>query len=61
MFFNEYEIANGDVFNLEELDNAMNGCDAVHISLAKIDEAKAVQNIVNASKRNGIKLIKPET
>ena len=39
MFDKEYEMVQGDVFNLNDLNKAMNGCDAVHISLSTTNEA----------------------
>ena len=32
----------GDVFNVADLEKAVKGCDAVHISLASADDVKAV-------------------
>jgi len=57
MFDKEYEMVQGDVFNLEDLDKAMNGCDAVHISLSRINEALATYVIVDIALQNEIKLI----
>jgi uncharacterized protein YbjT (DUF2867 family) len=57
MFVNDYEIAQGDVFNVSDLDKAMSGCDAVHISLASADDVKAVENIIGAAKKNGVRRI----
>ncbi len=57
MFVNDYEIAQGDVFNVADLEKAVNGCDAVHISLASADDVKAVSNIIEVSKRNGVRRI----
>ncbi len=57
MFVNDYEIAQGDVFNLADLEKAVSGCDAVHISLASADDVKAVSNIIEVSKRNGVRRI----
>lgn len=57
MFVNDYEIAQGDVFNLADLEKAVTGCDAVHISLASADDVKAVSNILEVSKRNGVRRI----
>jgi uncharacterized protein YbjT (DUF2867 family) len=47
----------GDVFNLNDLDKAMNGCDAVHISLSTINEGLAAKAIVDIAKQKEIKLI----
>lgn len=57
LFINEYEIVRGDVFKPAELDKAMKGCDAVHISLSKLDEKKATEAVVKAAKKHQIKLI----
>ena len=57
MFVNDYEIAQGDVFNVADLEKAVTGCDAVHISLASADDVKAVSNILEVSKRNGVRKI----
>jgi uncharacterized protein YbjT (DUF2867 family) len=57
MFVNDYEIARGDVFNMEDLEKAVTGCDAVHISLASADDVKAVSNIIEVSKRQGVRRI----
>ena len=57
IFEKEYEIVNGDVFNLKDLGIAINGCDAVHISLATSNEGLATKNIVDVARQIGIKLI----
>ena len=57
IFVNDYEIAQGDVFNVADLEKAVTGCDAVHISLASADDVKAVSNILEVSKRNGVSRI----
>jgi uncharacterized protein YbjT (DUF2867 family) len=57
MFFKDYEIVNGDMFNQEDLDKAMEGCDAIHISIANDEEAKAVRMITDTATRKGVKLI----
>ena len=57
IFEKEYEIVNGDVFNLNELDKAVQGCDAVHISLSTSNEGLATKNIVEIARQKGIKLI----
>jgi uncharacterized protein YbjT (DUF2867 family) len=56
-FDKKYEIFNGDVFNLKDLERAINGCDAVHISLSTENEGLATKNIVDIGKQTGIKLI----
>ena len=57
MFVNDYDIAQGDVFNPADLEKAVSGCDAVHISLASADDVKAVANILEVSKKNGVRRI----
>ena len=57
MFVNDYDIAQGDVFHPADLEKAVSGCDAVHISLASADDVKAVANILEVSKKNGIRRI----
>jgi len=57
MFQKDYEIVNGDVFNPDDLKNAIHGCNAIHINLAGIDEAKALQSIVNVASSEKIELI----
>ena len=50
MFEKDYDILQGDVFNTNDLDRAMNGCDAVHISLSNVDEGKATEVIIKVAK-----------
>jgi uncharacterized protein YbjT (DUF2867 family) len=57
MFINDYDIMQGDVFNPADLEKAVNGCDAVHISLASADDVKAVSNIIEVSKKMGVSRI----
>jgi len=57
MFYNEYEIHQGDVFNITDLEKAITGCNAIHISIAKVNEADAVNAILEIAKRQEIKLI----
>jgi len=52
-----YEIVKGDVFNPSDLQNAVNGCEAVHITISQVDEALAVEQIVAVAKQNNIQLI----
>lgn len=53
----KYDSVQGDVFDKEALRQAMNGCDAVHITLSKVDEAKAVNVIAQEAKNHSVKLI----
>jgi uncharacterized protein YbjT (DUF2867 family) len=57
MFVIDYEITQGDVFNLADLEKAVTGCDAVHISLASADDVNVVSNIIEVSKKNGVRRI----
>jgi uncharacterized protein YbjT (DUF2867 family) len=57
MFDKEYEMVQGDVFNPDDLDRAMNGCDAVHISLSNLNEGLATKTIVDIARQNEIKLL----
>lgn len=57
MFDKDYEMVQGDVLNRNDLDKAMTGCDAVHISLSKVNEAVAVKKILDTAKQKEIKLI----
>ena len=57
LFINDYDIVRGDVFKPYDLDKAVEGCDAIHISLSKLDEKKATEAIVLAAKKHRIQLI----
>ena len=57
MFDKEYEIVRGNVFNLNDLSLAMDGCEAVHISLPNINEASAVKSVVEIAQEKNLKLI----
>ena len=57
MFEKEYEIVNGDAYNLKDLEKAIDGCDAVHISVATNNEGLATKNIADVARQKGIKLI----
>ena len=52
-----YELIKGDVMNAADLETAMKGCDAVHVSLSKVDETLAMEQIVKAAQKNKVKLI----
>ncbi|SMG17080.1 SDR family oxidoreductase [Arenibacter troitsensis] len=52
-----HEVTPGDVLKKSDLENAIRGCDAIHITINTPDEALAVQNIVDIAKRNNIKRI----
>jgi uncharacterized protein YbjT (DUF2867 family) len=57
MFVNDYDIVRGDLFNPSDLEKAMNGCDAVHISISTSDDVKAVAAIVEMAKKKGIRFV----
>ncbi len=57
MYEKNYEIVNGDVFVKPDIEKAMDHCDAIYITLSKLDEAEAVKSIVEAAKKKHIKLI----
>lgn len=57
MFINDYEIVNGDLFQPEDLENAIDGCDAIHISISVEEEDQATARIIEAAKSNNIRLI----
>ncbi len=57
MFVNDYDIVRGDLFNPSDLEKAMNGCDAVHISISTPDDVKAVAAIVEMAKKKGIRFV----
>jgi uncharacterized protein YbjT (DUF2867 family) len=57
MFDKEYEMVQGDVLNPDDLNNAMNGCDAVHISLQKINEGQSTKAILDIARQKEIKFI----
>ena len=57
MFYTEYDIHQGDVFNVTDLEKAITGCDAIHISIASVNEANAVNAILEIAKRQEIKLV----
>jgi uncharacterized protein YbjT (DUF2867 family) len=57
MFDQEYEIVRGDVFDKKVLSDVMDGCDAVHISLSKVNEAMAAREISDLAVHKGLRLI----
>jgi uncharacterized protein YbjT (DUF2867 family) len=57
MFQKEFEIVQGDVFNHTDLENAIEGCNAIHINLSKVHEALAVKAIVDIASQKQIKLM----
>jgi uncharacterized protein YbjT (DUF2867 family) len=57
MFDKDFEMVQGDVFNLDDVNRAMTGCDAVHISLSAADEALAAKIVADTAVQKGIKLL----
>jgi len=57
MFAKEFEMIQGDVFNLNDLNKAMTGCDAVHLSISTANEALAAKIVTDSAVQKGIKLI----
>jgi len=57
MFLRDHEIVNGDVNNPSDLEQAVKGCDAIHVSLSGVDEAVAMKAIVQAALSEKIRLI----
>jgi len=57
MFDKEFEMVQGDVFNLDDLNKAMSGRDAVHLSLSTANEALAAKIVTDSALQKGIKLI----
>ena len=53
----ENEYYEGDVLSKKDVSNALKGCDAVHISVAQVDEALAVEVVVDEAKKQNIKMI----
>ena len=51
MFINEYETLRGDLFNPADLEKAVEGCDAIHISISNLDEAKATRAILEVARK----------
>ena len=57
MFINDYEIVQGDLYNPADLDKAVHGCDAIHISISNVDEVSATEAILESARKNNIKRI----
>jgi len=51
MYDKEFEMVQGDVFNLNDLNKAITGCDAVHISIATSNEGLATKNVVDIANK----------
>lgn len=57
MFINEYDIIQGDLFNPEDLEKAVNGCDAIHITVSHPDEINATKAILEMAKKKDVRQI----
>lgn len=57
MFINDYEILRGDLYNPADLNKAVQGCDAIHITLSNTDEFKATELILRTAKEQHVKQI----
>jgi len=57
MFDKAYEIVRGNALQRTDLERAIEGCDAIHISLANVNEALTTQIIVDVAKQHSIKCI----
>jgi uncharacterized protein YbjT (DUF2867 family) len=57
MFNKTYEIVKGNALQRADLEKAIEGCDAIHISLAHVNEALTTQLIVDVAKQHSIKCI----
>ncbi len=57
MFDKEFEMIQGDVFNLNDLNKAMTGCDAIHLSISTANEALAAKIVTDSAQQKGIQLI----
>ncbi len=57
MFVNDYDMVQGNLYNPDDLDRAIEGCDALHISIAGTDEARATELILSAARKQQIRRI----
>jgi len=53
----DHSIVPGDMFKKEDLQKAIEGCDAIHLNLNRVDDYLAVKNIVEVASEKGVKLI----
>ncbi len=56
-FPEQTEVIRGDVFNTDDLGKAIQGCDAIHITIGRTAETPAMQNILSIAKQENIRLI----
>ena len=52
-----YEFFQGNIFNRNDLEKALKGCDAVHISIGRLKEGEAVKTVLSVVNRDAVKLI----
>jgi uncharacterized protein YbjT (DUF2867 family) len=57
MFSNSYESVKGNALQRADIEGAIKSCDAIHISLAHVNEALSTQLIVDVAKQHSIKCI----
>jgi uncharacterized protein YbjT (DUF2867 family) len=57
MFDKTYEIVRGNALQLADLEKAIAGCDAIHISLGNVNEALTTRLIVDIAKQHPIQCI----
>jgi uncharacterized protein YbjT (DUF2867 family) len=57
MFGNDIEIVKGNALNRENIQAAMPGCEAVHLSLPQISELTAMQHLTDLGKTIGLERI----
>ena len=57
MFINEYEIVQGDLYNPADLEKAVQGCHAIHITISNTDDVSATEAILKTAKEKHIKQI----
>jgi uncharacterized protein YbjT (DUF2867 family) len=57
MFGNEVEIIQGNALNRENIQKAMSGCQAVHLSLPQVSEFVAMQYVTELKKTNDLERI----
>lgn len=53
----DYELYQGDVFHQADLEKALEGCDAIHISIGRLKESEAVKAALKAAHGKNIKFI----
>jgi len=57
MFINDYEMVQGDLYHPSELDAAVQGCDAIHISISNTDDVSATEAILRSARSHSVKMI----